>query len=52
MALPQPASRTKRIVAPPNGLMPRCTSIWAKRALLAAMRTSVAKRISMPSVKT
>ncbi len=43
MALPQPARCMKRTVAPPKGKMPRLISIWAKRELLAATHTSVAR---------
>ena len=40
-----------RTVAPPAGMMPRLTSIWAKRQSSAAMTMSAASISSMPSVK-
>ena len=51
IALPQPTARGKRIVAPPNGRMPRATSICAKLAESAATTMSLASISSIPSVR-
>ncbi|MDT4884242.1 hypothetical protein FQZ97_1203630 [compost metagenome] len=50
MALPQPAIWCRRRVAPAKGKMPRCTSIWANRVLLAQRLMSAASINSMPMV--
>ena len=51
IALPHPAVRGKRIVAPPNGRMPRATSSCAKLVESAATTMSLARASSMPRVR-
>ena len=51
IALPQPAARGNRMVAPPNGRMPRATSICANVVDSAATAISLARMSSIPSVR-
>ncbi len=51
MALPHPTARGKRIVAPPNGRMPRLTSICPNTAESAAIAMSLARMSSIPRVR-
>ena len=41
----------RRSVAPPNGKIPRCTSFWANRVVLAHRLMSAASISSMPMVR-